>query len=191
MITKIDAAESQLNTAIRLFFENRDHLSSYTLAIASREITDDLLEKESDEVFRRELARLGDPTKVRLSSREQFRDLIKPEFHKDAQKHFRKRQNFLKHADLDADREMENLSARELALGILFSIWNFSLLTDGRQTREMGIFLGWFGTAEPRLVNLSTDDFSKAILQLRQTCPADPYDSMVFEAAYRSLTSLE
>jgi hypothetical protein len=56
MITKIDAAEAQLNTAIRLFFENRDHLSSYTLAIASREITDDLLAKQSDEIFRRELA---------------------------------------------------------------------------------------------------------------------------------------
>jgi hypothetical protein len=186
MITKINAAENQLNTAIRLFFENRDHLSSYTLAIASREITDDLLEKQSDEIFRRELARLGDPTKVRLSHREQFRDLIKPDSYADAQKHFRKRQNFLKHADKDANREMDDLSARELPLVILFSIWNFNLLTKGRLTREMGIFLGWFGMAEPRLVNLSTDDFSKAILQLKQTCTGDPYGSMVFEAAYRS-----
>jgi len=112
MITKIDAAEKQLNTAIRLFFENRDHLSSYTLAIASRGITDDLLGKQSDEIFRRELARLGDPTKVRLSSREQFRDLIKPEYHKEAQRFFNKRQNFLKHAHRDADSEIDDLSAK-------------------------------------------------------------------------------
>jgi hypothetical protein len=188
MITKIDAAEKQLNTAIRLFFENRDHLSSYTLAIASRGITDDLLGKQSDEIFRRELARLGDPTKVRLSSREQFRDLIKPEYHKEAQKLFNKRQNFLKHADRDADSEIDDLSTKELAMVIFFSIWNFNLLTTGRLTREMRTFLCWFGAAEPKLVNLSTDDLSKAIVQFKQTCPGDPYDSMVFEAAHRSLT---
>jgi hypothetical protein len=69
---------------------------------------------------------------------------------------------------------------------ILFSAWNFSLLA-GRLTREIGMFLGWFGAAEPNLVNLSTDQFSKAILQIRQTCPSDLYDSIVFEAAHRSL----
>ena len=46
MITKLDAAERQLNSSIRLFFENRDHLSSYALTAASREITDDLIEKK-------------------------------------------------------------------------------------------------------------------------------------------------
>ena len=51
MITKIQAAEHQLDTAIRLFFENIDHLSSYTLAAASREITDDLCEKKQVNYF--------------------------------------------------------------------------------------------------------------------------------------------
>jgi hypothetical protein len=67
MITKLDAAERQLNTAIRLFFENRDHLSSYTLAIASREVTDDLIQDRYSEIYQREFARVGDPLKVRLS----------------------------------------------------------------------------------------------------------------------------
>src|SRR5256885_10749748 len=110
MITKIDAAERQLNTAIRLFFANADHLSSYTLAIASRGITDDLLAKKSDEIYRAELARLGDPTKVRLPYREYLRDNIKPEHYKDSVKLFNRRQNFLKHANLDPDAEMEDLS---------------------------------------------------------------------------------
>jgi hypothetical protein len=189
MITKIDAAEAQLNTAIRLFFENRDHLSSYTLAIASREITDDLLAKQSDEIFRREFARLGDPMKVRLSYRERLRDLIKPEYYKDSLKLFNKRQNFLKHADRDADSEMKDLSVRELAMVILFTASNFHLLTKGRLTREVGIFLCWFGAAEPKLFNLSTDDLSKAILQFKQTYSGDPYDSTVFDAAHRSLNN--
>src|SRR6516162_2173251 len=105
MITKINAAERQLNTAIRLFFENTDHLSSYTLAIASREITDDILATKRDEVFRRESERLGDPAKVRLSYRDRLRDLVKPEYHKDAIKLFNRRQNFLKRANKDPDSE--------------------------------------------------------------------------------------
>jgi hypothetical protein len=55
MITKGQAAEHQLDTAIRLFFENIDHLSSYTLAAASREITDDLCEKKAHALFQQGL----------------------------------------------------------------------------------------------------------------------------------------
>jgi len=148
LITKIDAAERQLNTAIRLFFENRDHLSSYTLAVASREIADDILMKQSDEIFRKELARLGDPMKVRMPYRERMRDLILPEYHKEAIKLFNERRNFLKHADKDPDGEMDDLLAKELAFVILFAVSNFHLLTD-RLTREMMAFLCWFGVAEP------------------------------------------
>ena len=83
MITKTDAAERQLNTAIRLFFENRDHLSSYALAVASREITDAVIQSRYSELYQRELARVGDPLRVRLSYRKQMKILIKPEFYKD------------------------------------------------------------------------------------------------------------
>ena len=61
MITKMEATERQLETAIKRFFENRDHLSCLTLAAASREITDDLCEKQKDKVYKAELERLGDP----------------------------------------------------------------------------------------------------------------------------------
>jgi len=72
MVTKIEAAEKQLDTAIKLFFENVDHLSCFTLAAASREITDDLCEKRMNEIYRSELERLGDPQKVRLSFRDEM-----------------------------------------------------------------------------------------------------------------------
>ena len=51
MVTKIEAAERQLDTAIKLFFENVDLLSPYTLAVASRELTDDLISKRKDEIY--------------------------------------------------------------------------------------------------------------------------------------------
>ena len=78
MITKMEAAETQLETAIKLFFENRDHLSCLTLVSASREITDDLCEKQKDKIYNAELERLGDPQKVRLSFREELKIFISP-----------------------------------------------------------------------------------------------------------------
>lgn len=136
MITKLDAAERQLNTAIRLFFENRDHFSSYALTTASREITDDLIEKKSGEVYQRELTRLGDPTKVRLSFREEFCNLIEPEHYKQALKLLRRWQNFLKHADNDPDSEIDDLSPKALSLNIMVACWNFRLLAN-RISKEM------------------------------------------------------
>jgi hypothetical protein len=187
MITKLDAAERQLNTSIRLFFENRDHLSSYALTAASREITDDLIEKKSGEIFQRESARLGDPMKVRLSFREEFRDRIKEEYYKKALTLLRQWQNFLKHADNDPDCEMDDLSPEQLALNIMFACWNFRLLAN-RTTEEMTKFVIWFYSAHPEYTKLSTDLFSVAIAQCQEAVPDDPYDSALFEAMYCSLS---
>src|SRR5262245_50173264 len=43
-ISKIDAAKSQLATAIELYFEDRDPISVHTLAMAASEIIDRLCE---------------------------------------------------------------------------------------------------------------------------------------------------
>jgi hypothetical protein len=187
MITKLDAAERQLNSSIRLFFENRDHFSSYALTAASREITDDLIEKKSDEIFQRESARLGDPMKVRLSFREEFRDRIKPGYYTKALKLLRQWQNFLKHADNDPDCEMDDLSLGEVALNIMFACWNFRLLAN-RTTEEMTKFVIWFYSAHPEYKKLSTDPFSVAIAQCQEACPDDPYDGALFRAMYHSLS---
>jgi hypothetical protein len=188
MITKIDVAQAQLNSAIRLFFENIDHLSAYTLAIASREITDDLLEKKRDEVFQREAARLGDPMKVRGSYREEYRDRIKREHYKDSLKLANRVQNLLKHANRDPDSEIDDLDPKGLAHNIMFSIWNFRLLTN-RITNGMRIFVCWFYAAHPNLTTLPDDPLSDAIRQSQQACPADPYDSALFEALHASLVN--
>jgi hypothetical protein len=76
MITKLDAAEKLL--------------------------TDDLDEKKCGELLKNEVARLGDPTKVRLSSRQELRKI--------SSKRSRRCQNFLKHTDKDPECEMDDLS---------------------------------------------------------------------------------
>ena len=149
MITKIEAAEKQLDTAIRLFFENIDHLSSYTLAAASREITDDLCEKQKYELFQQKLIRISDTLKIRLSFREEMRIYIKDEYYKEAMRAFKKRQNFLKHINNHSGQEMNDLAIRELSVVILWAIKNFTSL-QRRITPAMSIFLCWFDAAEPK-----------------------------------------
>jgi hypothetical protein len=163
MITKIEAAEKQLDSAIKLFFENVDHLSCYTLAAASREITDDLCDKRKNE-------RLGDPQKVRLSFRDELEILIKPEHLKEAMRLFKKPQNFLKHADRDHNQELDELSIKEISLVIFFAIMNFVLL-EKRWSPAMATFSCWFTAVNPDLidVNASKDHtFLKLAAKMRR-----------------------
>ena len=165
----MEAAETQLETAIKLFFENRDHLSCLTLAAASREITDDLCEKQKEVIYKAELERLGDPQKVRLSFQEELKILIKPEHLKDAMDLFRKPQNFLKHADRDHDQTLESVSARQLAFDIMFATRNF-LLLGGKLSPAMSVFYCWFGATNPSVMAESSkteDGFDRMVTQMR------------------------
>jgi len=198
MITKTKAAEQQLNTAIRLFFENRDHLSSYALAVASREVTDGVIKSRRQELYQRELARVGDPQKVRLSYWEEINILIdKDKFDKNYKdkfgmnfKGFHNRwQNFLKHADNYPDAEIEPFTAKLLALVIIFAIKNYVLLTQ-QWTTEMKIFFAWFALAEPQLLKSAPEDvtFNKAIDEMRSYILNDPYDRDTLKVIYCAMT---
>src|SRR5271157_538600 len=197
MITKTDAAERQLNTAIRLFFENRDTLSSYTLAAASREVTDGVIKSRRSEIYQRELARVGDPLKVRLSYWEEITDVLidkdkfnknfKGKFDKNFKKLHNKWQNFLKHADKDPDAEIEPFTTKLLALVIILAIKNYSLLTQ-HLTIEMKTFFAWFVVAEPQLIKSAPEDvMTKAIAELRSSISGDPYDRNTLETIYTAM----
>ena len=189
MITKTDAAERQLNTAIRLFFENRDHLSSYALAVASREVTDGVIQNLLGELYQRELARVGDPKEVRLSYWEKAWDIVKPEFkhNKDLIRLHNKWQNFLKHADRDPDAEIEPFPTKQLALVILTAMWNYGLLTE-HWTTEMHIFFAWIAVAEPQLLKSAPGVvMAKAIAEIRSGISGDPYDRNNLENIYTAI----
>jgi hypothetical protein len=190
MITKTDAAERQLNTTIRLFFENRDHLSSYALAVASREITDAVIPSQYGELYRRELARVGDQLKVRLSHREEVKLLIKPEFYKSFLTLYHKWQNFLKHADKDPDAEIEPLTTKVLALVIILAIKNYIVLTQN-WTIEMRTFFAWFVVAEPQFIESAPENLmTKAIAEMCSNISFDPYDRNTLEAIYTAMTDV-
>jgi len=196
-ITKTDAAEQQLNTAIRLFFENRDHLSSYALAVASREVTDGVIKSRHSELYQRELARVGDPLKVRLSYWEEINILVdKDKFDKNFKDKFgmnfgrfhNRWQNFLKHADEDPDAEMEPITTKHLALVILTAMNNYFLLTQNL-TIEMKTFFVWIAVAEPQLLKSTPGDVmdNKAIAEMRSFISGDPYDPNTLENIYATV----
>ncbi len=190
MITKTEAAERQLNTAIRLFFENRDHLSSYALAAASREVTDRVIQIRHSELYQRELARVGDPLKIRLSYWEQInnlndknKDRYGPEF---VNLH-NKWKNFFKHAKTDPDEEIEPFTTKHLALVIITAIWNYGLLTE-HWTTEMNIFFAWSAVAEPQWLKSAPGDvMTKAIAEIRSGISGDPYDRNNLENIYTAI----
>jgi len=188
MITKTDAAERQLNTAIRLFFEDRDHLSSYALAVASREVTDDVIQSRYSELYQRELARVGDPLKVRLSYRDEMQIRIKPEFYKDFLALDRKWQNFLKHADRDPDAKIEPIKAKLLAMVIICAVKNYTLLTQ-HWAIEMQTFFAWIAVAEPQLIKSEPEDVTtgKAIAAIRSNISGDPYGRDTLRNFYAAL----
>jgi hypothetical protein len=191
MITKTDAAERQLNTAIRIFFENRDHLSSYALAVASREVTDGVIQSRRSELYQRELARVGDPLKVRLSYWEEMKVLIEDKFHEDFITLDHKWQNFLKHAKTDPDAEIEPVTTKQLALVIIFAIKNYILLTQ-HWTTEMATFFAWFVVAEPQLLKFAPEDVmtNKTIAEMRSDISGDPYDRNTLETIYTAMTDV-
>ena len=192
MFTKIEVAEQQLDTAIKLFFENIDHYSSYTLAAASLELTDDLCDKQQSELYLSELNRIGDPMKVRLHFRDEFKLLIKSEHLNDALRLLRKNQNFLKHADRDHDQTIEAITVEELAFVIIFSIRNFVLL-EQRWTSAMSLFFCWFAAYRPHLMRTDQNDtFSRAVGKMKTYFPDigskktfyHMYESLKISAAY-------
>ena len=92
-LTKTDVARSQLVTAIRLFFDDRDMVSVYTLAANAWEIIDVLCKKQ-------EVESLSKQTQENLSKHQSLKhDFINKPY-----------RNFFKHADSDPEGTVEGFS---------------------------------------------------------------------------------
>jgi hypothetical protein len=87
-ISKIDAARTQLGTAIELWFQDKDPASIHTLAAASYQIVHDIKVKR------------GIGRGLLYDSR-----MVRDEYRRDWIAAMKKHQNFFKHADRDPDPE--------------------------------------------------------------------------------------
>jgi len=134
LISKLDAARRQLDTAIALYFNDGDPVAIHTLAAAAFEVVTGLREHA------------GQP--------DELIELIVPEFRDEFRRMWRASQNFLKHADRDPEATIEldtSLTETMLFLGAQ------RYAAIDRKTVPMTAMIGWFCVQHPDLL-LDTPD---------------------------------
>ena len=82
-VTKKKAAKCQLETSIKLFFENRDLISAYTLVCAANGILEGIYQNERDEILRKQREQSGTVSSLQFSWEEELDLQIKPEHKKE------------------------------------------------------------------------------------------------------------
>jgi hypothetical protein len=123
-LNKIDAADRQLRTAIRLFFAEGDAVAIHTLAAAVSEVTADLMEKK----FGQSIIRSG--------------AFIREDRRKEVFKTIAAAENFFKHANRDPGATIDfNPETTEFFL--FASISELQALT-GQVSKEAQVFQMWF-----------------------------------------------
>jgi hypothetical protein len=133
-VSKLDAARRQLKTAIRLFFHEGDTVSICTLAEASRELLNDLLDAKGTTNPLREAAR----------------DHVKPEYWKEYVAFVNRPKNFFKHADRDADAVLE-FRPEVTAFTMFEAVVDYQLFT-GRRLREGVVLELWVALNYPQMI---------------------------------------
>jgi hypothetical protein len=148
-LTKLDVVQRQLRTAIRMFFEDGDSVSAYTLAAAVEGVLGGLLKKQ------------GKVHPFRES------DIIKEGMEREFNSILNRSQNFFKHAATDADGVHD---FPDIALEYeLFQCVVLYQLVRGRLLAEAWIFLVWFGIHHPDVVN--DGPFKALLANLKRQAP--------------------
>lgn len=123
-LNKVEVAERQLRTAIRLFFSDGDPVPIHTLVAAAGQVTADLIEKKTGHSIIRSGSFIREEKR-----REVFKTIYAPE-------------NFFKHAERDTDGVIEfNPDATEFFL--FAALAELQALT-GQLPKEGPVFQMWF-----------------------------------------------
>lgn len=161
LVTKFDAAERQLNQAIRLFFSGGDEVSIHTLAEASAQVLYDTRVKHG-----------GGDSLLRDSDR------IRPERRKEWLSYVHKSRNFFKHADRDPS-EVHEFKDIFNHFSLLDAV-NLYLAAKKSWTPETLLYFGWFSLTYPDL--LKKDDHAFVTLVDQQLYGPDPIDPADYSA---------
>lgn len=130
----MEAARSQLRTAIELWFDDGDAVSIHTLAFAAYQVIHTVSKQRNP--GRRDL--LFDSLVIKEEYSRQFNDLIK------------QYANFFKHADRDGEAEIEFKPILS-ELFILFAIFGVELCKEQLNEAESGFSL-WLQIHRPQLL---------------------------------------
>ena len=132
IVTKEEAATVQLDTAIKLYFEDRDLISAHTLASASMGIIDGLYKNDRNTILSKQFDGADDPREVTLKfgMRDEWDFLAKPEHKNELFQILNASQNFFKHADKDPGATHEFNDWEECGIKIFITIKDFHLVFE-------------------------------------------------------------
>jgi len=143
-VSKIDAARRQLDTAIELWFGDKDPVSIHTLAAAAHQIVHDINNQR------------GGPELFFDSS------VIKDEYRTRAIALFKKPMNFFKHADKDA-YEIVDLAHVATLFFMLITLMGFQYLGERLTDVERALVM-WISFNHPEWINAAyKDTLQKAV----------------------------
>lgn len=139
-VRKLEAAQRQVNTSIKLWFADADPVSVHTLACAAHQIIHDI----NTDV---------DGSDLLFDSA-----VINDEFRTEFVREMKKAMNFFKHADKDPDPNgIIELSQQITELFILFSVLGLERL-GSPHSFDTTAFVLYYGIKNPRLVTKQFSD---------------------------------
>lgn len=143
------AATVQLETAIKLYFENRDLISAYTLASAADGILEGIWKHEQTAITERREAE-GKPVRFTLNG--EFARRLNPDVKpKEGFEYLYKAQNFFKHADTFYNQELVFYSVEHTGLRIFTTIASYNLIYE-QITPAMNVFFSWYAVFNPNIL---------------------------------------
>ena len=161
-ISKIDAAKSQILTAIHLFFEERDPVSIHTLIGAGMEIVHDHI-TDKGLVWDKNLILHPDTI------------YIKDEYRKEWQDRIRKDKNFFKHADRDIKKGITEteFDPKINEFYIMEAIRALGVIQPDFWPPEFKAFTMWFIKKNPKVLSEDAKDERDLIKQLQLNAKSD------------------
>jgi hypothetical protein len=124
-LTKIDVARRQLVTAIRLFFDDADSVSVYTLGHAAGEVLDALCRHRAKTNFRGEIKKTHGYTDKELKRISEFG------------------KNFFKHADRDPEGTLADFTDERNDAVLALAVTDYHELEPTRPI-EIQLYLRWY-----------------------------------------------
>ena len=150
-VSKRDAATHQLETAIKLYLENRDLISAYTLCCASDGILQGIYENERDEIIQKQRNEEASVGSVDVSWREELENQIRPEYKNEVFRVLNSPQNFFKHADRDHDSSQKFADWELTGVRIIMTVRNYNIVFL-EITAVMNVYSAWYAMLHPDLL---------------------------------------
>ena len=150
-VSKRDAATYQLETAIKLYLENRDLISSYTLCCASDGILQGIYENERDVIIQKQRDEEANLGSVDVSWREALEKQIRPEYKRELFRVLNDPQNFFKHANRDHDSSQKFADWELTGVRIVMAVRNYNIVFR-EITAAMNVYSAWYAMLHPDLL---------------------------------------